>query len=73
MIFFVGSLISAAAPNSIVFILGRSIAGLGTGGIFSGRSYVSLRMRFLFLAGAALIGVLGIVFGVNLKRDGKTN
>lgn len=72
MIFFVGSLISAAAPNSIVFILGRSIAGLGTGGIFSGGLTI-IAYALPVSRRAALIGVLGIVFGVNLKRDGKTN
>ncbi|KAF5857849.1 hypothetical protein ETB97_005193 [Aspergillus alliaceus] len=35
-LFEVGSAISGAAPNSIAFILGRAIAGLGAGGILSG-------------------------------------
>lgn len=36
VLFEVGSAICGAAPNSIVFIIGRAIAGLGTGGIQSG-------------------------------------
>lgn len=40
MIFEVGSLICATAPNSIALILGRSIAGLGCAGIFSGATLI---------------------------------
>lgn len=36
MLFTVGSLVSGFAPNSRVFIIGRSIAGLGCGGAFAG-------------------------------------
>ena len=35
-IFEIGSLICALAPSSIVLIIGRAIAGIGVGGIFSG-------------------------------------
>lgn len=35
-IFEIGSAICGAAPNSPAFIIGRAIAGVGTGGIFSG-------------------------------------
>lgn len=35
-VFEVGSAICAAAPNSVVFIIGRAIAGLGAGGVLSG-------------------------------------
>ncbi|EEU47379.1 uncharacterized protein NECHADRAFT_67330 [Fusarium vanettenii 77-13-4] len=35
-IFEVGSLISAVAPSSVTFIVGRAIAGIGTAGLFSG-------------------------------------
>ena len=31
-----GSALCGAAPNSIAFILGRAIAGLGSGGVMSG-------------------------------------
>lgn len=36
IVFEIGSLLCAVAPNSEVFILGRAIAGLGSAGIFSG-------------------------------------
>ena len=35
-LFEVGSAICGAAPNSVVFIVGRAIAGSGAAGIFSG-------------------------------------
>ncbi|KAK8919529.1 Efflux pump aflT [Metarhizium anisopliae] len=35
-IFEVGSLLTAVAPNSTAFIVGRAIAGIGTAGLFSG-------------------------------------
>ena len=34
--FELGSLICATAPNSITSIIGRAIAGIGTGGVFQG-------------------------------------
>ena len=36
LLFEVGSALCGAAPNSIAFILGRSIAGLGSGGVLTG-------------------------------------
>lgn len=36
LLFEAGSALCGAAPNSIAFILGRAIAGLGAGGILSG-------------------------------------
>jgi MFS family permease len=36
MVFEIGSAICGAAPNSLAFILGRAIAGIGSAGIFSG-------------------------------------
>ncbi|KAF1952288.1 MFS general substrate transporter [Byssothecium circinans] len=36
LLFMVGSALCGAAPNSIAFILGRAIAGLGAGGILPG-------------------------------------
>lgn len=35
-VFEIGSLICALAPSSIVLIVGRAIAGIGVGGLFSG-------------------------------------
>ncbi|KAI0395123.1 MFS general substrate transporter [Xylariaceae sp. FL0594] len=61
--FEVGSVICGAAPNSVVFIVGRAIAGLGAAGIFSGVTIimitmVPLRKRPMFQ------GLFGIVFGL---------
>jgi len=63
-LFLLGSLISAVAPNSVAFIFGRAIAGLGSGGLFSGNltvlAYsVPLRRR------ATFTGALGATFGVH--------
>lgn len=62
-IFEVGSAICGAAPSSIVFIVGRAIAGLGGAGIFSGTMIIMipmipLRKRPMFQ------GVFGMVFGL---------
>jgi MFS family permease len=35
VIFLVGSLISAVAPNMLVLIIGRAVQGLGSGGLFA--------------------------------------
>ncbi|KAI0555126.1 MFS general substrate transporter [Xylaria curta] len=63
VLFEVGSVICGAAPNSIVFIVGRAIAGLGGAGIFSGVTIimitmVPLRKRPMFQ------GLFGTVFGL---------
>lgn len=62
-LFEVGSVICGAAPNSIVFIIGRAIAGLGGAGIFSGVTIimitmVPLRKRPMFQ------GLFGTIFGL---------
>lgn len=62
-LFLVGSLICGAAPNSIVLIFGRAVAGLGSAGIFSGAvvivtSIVPLHKR------PALQGMIGAIFGI---------
>ncbi|PQE16935.1 major facilitator superfamily transporter protein [Rutstroemia sp. NJR-2017a BBW] len=36
VIFEIGSLVCATAPNSTALIVGRAVAGMGTGGLFSG-------------------------------------
>ncbi|KAI1106629.1 MFS general substrate transporter [Jackrogersella minutella] len=64
LLFEVGSVICGAAPNSIAFILGRAIAGLGSAGIFTGvmiimLPLVPLRKRPMFQ------GIFGMVFGVS--------
>lgn len=62
-LFEVGSAISGAAPNSVSFIIGRAVAGLGAAGIFSGAiiliTYtVPLRKR------PAYTGLLSAMFGI---------
>ncbi|KAI1634975.1 major facilitator superfamily domain-containing protein [Biscogniauxia mediterranea] len=62
-LFEIGSVICGAAPNSIVFIVGRAIAGLGSAGIFTGVMIIMipmipLRKRPVFQ------GVFGMVFGL---------
>lgn len=44
VVFEVGSVVCAAAPTSIVFIIGRAIAGFGSAGIFSGSMMVMIPM-----------------------------
>jgi MFS family permease len=49
VLFEVGSAICGAAPNSIAFVIGRAIAGLGAGGVQSGVvrfSFSSLKTIF---------------------------
>ncbi|KAI0817596.1 MFS general substrate transporter [Xylaria sp. FL0064] len=63
LLFEVGSVICGAAPSSIVFIVGRAIAGLGGAGIFSGVTIimitmVPLRKRPMFQ------GLFGTIFGL---------
>ncbi|KAK4204064.1 major facilitator superfamily domain-containing protein [Triangularia verruculosa] len=62
-IFEIGSAICGAAPNSIVFILGRAIAGLGGAGIFSGTLLVLIDMVPLHKR-PQFQGLFGMVFGL---------
>ncbi|KAF2420726.1 MFS general substrate transporter [Tothia fuscella] len=62
-IFEIGSLISAAAPNSAALIAGRAISGFGASGVFTGAlttlsTVVPLARRGLF------IGLVTAVYGV---------
>lgn len=62
-VFELGSLVSALAPNSTAFIIGRALAGVGTAGLFSGAivifSYtLPLRKR------PAAFGLVGGMWGV---------
>ena len=63
LIFEAGSALYGAAPNSIAFIIGRAIAGLGSAGIFSGGMMiilplVPLRKRPVFTS------IFGMAFGL---------
>ncbi|KAH8693846.1 major facilitator superfamily transporter [Talaromyces proteolyticus] len=62
-IFEIGSLVCATSPNSVAFIIGRAIAGLGAAGLQSG--------NFALLAAALppkklplYLGALGMVYGI---------
>lgn len=64
-IFLIGSLTSGVARSSTVFIVGRGIAGIGGGGIFSGSLtiialIVPLHRRPAFIGG--LSSMFGVVF-----------
>ncbi|RSL61450.1 hypothetical protein CEP54_006226 [Fusarium duplospermum] len=64
VLFEVGSAICGAAPNSIAFIIGRAIAGLGAGGIQSGVLViivyaVPLQKRPMYQ------GLFGAVYGIS--------
>jgi MFS family permease len=63
-IFEVGSAICGAAPNSISFIIGRSIAGLGSAGIFSGSMMVMLHTVPLHRR-PIFAGFFGATFGIS--------
>ncbi|KAL2075393.1 hypothetical protein VTL71DRAFT_336 [Oculimacula yallundae] len=62
-LFEIGSVICGTAPNSIAFIIGRAVAGLGSAGIFSGVINIMvitipLHKRPMFQ------GIFGAVFGI---------
>ena len=63
VLFEIGSAICGAAPNSVAFIIGRAIAGLGSAGVFSGALIIivyaiPLHRRPIFT------GSIGGVFGI---------
>ncbi|KAI1322440.1 major facilitator superfamily domain-containing protein [Xylariaceae sp. FL0255] len=63
LLFELGSLVSAVAPSSPAFIIGRAIAGLGSAGLFSGAVVIlslSLPLRRRPLAYGAFGGIWGI-------------
>ncbi|EXK23832.1 hypothetical protein FOMG_19412 [Fusarium oxysporum f. sp. melonis 26406] len=64
LLFEIGSAICGAAPNSVAFIFGRAIAGLGSAGIMSGTLVIivyaiPLRKRPMYQ------GIFGAVFGLS--------
>lgn len=48
LLFEIGSTLCGAAPNSITFIVGRAVAGLGAGGVMAGVVSLSLFPRTVF-------------------------
>ncbi|KAI9892128.1 MAG: hypothetical protein M1814_001834 [Vezdaea aestivalis] len=62
-LFELGSLVCGAAPNSNALIIGRAVAGLGAGGIFSGA--IVITAYCLPLAKRPLaFGMIGAMFGI---------
>ncbi|KAM3079995.1 hypothetical protein ACMFMF_003409 [Clarireedia jacksonii] len=63
VIFEIGSLICATAPNSTALIVGRAVAGLGTGGLFSG-AVVILAYCLPLRKRPAAFGLIGGMWGI---------
>ncbi|UNI21921.1 hypothetical protein JDV02_007866 [Purpureocillium takamizusanense] len=64
IIFEVGSALCGAAPNSPVFIVGRSIAGLGSAGIMTGSMLIVIPMVPLHKR-PMFQSMFGLVFGIS--------
>lgn len=62
-IFEVGSLISAVAPSSVVFIVGRAVSGAGSAGIFNG-ALVTIAMITPMAKRPAYQSIIGGVYAV---------
>ncbi|KAL6248534.1 hypothetical protein RBB50_004789 [Rhinocladiella similis] len=63
VVFEIGSAVCGAAPNSVGFIWGRAVAGLGAGGLFNGAMILMMYAAPLEKR-PAYMGLLGAVFGV---------
>ncbi|PWY82108.1 MFS general substrate transporter [Aspergillus heteromorphus CBS 117.55] len=63
IIFEVGSALCGAAPSSIAFIIGRAIAGMGSGGVLSGTIVVIVYAVPLHKR-PKYQGLVGVVFGI---------
>ncbi|KAL0936035.1 uncharacterized protein CTRU02_208250 [Colletotrichum truncatum] len=63
ILFEVGSLLCGVAPNSIAFIIGRAIAGMGSAGIYSGSTILITNVTPLSKR-AGYVGAMGAVFGI---------
>ncbi|KAL4922593.1 major facilitator superfamily domain-containing protein [Aspergillus aurantiobrunneus] len=63
VLFEIGSIVCATAPNSIALILGRTIAGIGAGGILSGALTI-LSQSVPRAKVAVFNGILGAVNGI---------
>ncbi|KAJ3563338.1 hypothetical protein NPX13_g8236 [Xylaria arbuscula] len=62
-LFEIGSVICGAAPSSIVFIIGRAIAGVGGAGVFSGVTIIMITMVPLHKR-PMFQGLFGTIFGL---------
>ena len=63
VVFEIGSAICGSAPNSIVFILGRAIAGSGSSGLLPGVIIISMNL-FPLHKRPIIQGMMGAVFGI---------
>ncbi|KAM0331554.1 hypothetical protein ACHAQA_003232 [Verticillium albo-atrum] len=63
LIFEIGSVVTAAAPTSTAFIVGRAIAGIGTAGLFSG-SIVILSYTMPLRLRPLAFGLIGGMWGI---------
>lgn len=63
LVFEIGSVICGAAQSSIALIVGRSIAGIGGAGIFSG-SLIIIAQAVPLDRRPAFTGVIGAVWGI---------
>ncbi|KAK4695071.1 MFS transporter, DHA2 family, glioxin efflux transporter, partial [Lecanoromycetidae sp. Uapishka_2] len=63
VVFEIGSAICGAAPNSVVFIIGRAIAGSGSSGIFSGAIVIIMNLVPLHKR-PVLQSLVGAIFGI---------
>lgn len=59
----IGSLICATAANTTIFIIGRAIAGVGAGGVFSGSLTITAYIVPLYRR-PKINGALTSLFGV---------
>ncbi|KAI1801269.1 MFS general substrate transporter [Daldinia bambusicola] len=62
-LFELGSLVSAIAPSSTVFIIGRAVAGMGSAGLFSG-SIVILSYTLPLRRRPLMFGMFGCMWGI---------
>ncbi|PSR81040.1 major facilitator superfamily transporter [Coniella lustricola] len=63
VVFEIGSLVCATAPNSTAFIVGRAVAGMGTAGLFSG-SIVILAYTLPLPQRPLAFGLIGGMWGI---------
>ncbi|KAK1837166.1 major facilitator superfamily transporter [Podospora conica] len=61
-IFFLGSLVCAAAPNSVTLIIGRAVAGVGSAGMVAGSFLIVVKAVPLNAGRPLLQSVVGIMF-----------
>ncbi|KAI4939710.1 uncharacterized protein J4E92_000996 [Alternaria infectoria] len=63
-VFEMGSLICAVAPNSITFVVGRAIAGVGSAGVVTG-AFTMAAFAAEPKRRPALMGIVGAVYGLS--------